>query len=77
LLKNTKDLGVPGWNDNIHAFFFIVEPSVEGMRRISAAVQSDGLKGAVGHVLLFSRAREAYDLGHSKDTGRGKVVLTL
>ncbi|GAB7335627.1 hypothetical protein MBLNU13_g07951t1 [Cladosporium sp. NU13] len=72
-----KKSGLSAGRDGVEAKFFIVEPSRDGMRRISAAVETKGIKGLVAKTMPFDQAREAYELSATRGYGRGKIVLVL
>lgn len=63
--------------EGVHAKFFIVEPSRDSMKRISAAVETKEIKGLVAKMMPFEQAREAYELAMTREYGRGKIVLVL
>lgn len=63
--------------ESVKAKFFIVEPSRDSMKRISAAVETEGIEGLVAKMMLFEQAREAYELSATRGYGRGKIVLVL
>lgn len=69
--------GLSTGKKSVRAKFFIVEPSRESMRRISAAVETKGIKGLVAKTMPFDQAREAYELSATREYGRGKIVLVL
>jgi NADPH:quinone reductase-like Zn-dependent oxidoreductase len=64
-------------NESVQAKFFIVEPSRDSMKRISAAVETKGIKGLVAKTMPFEQARNAYELSGTREYGRGKIVLLL
>lgn len=76
-VEERKKSGVSTGRDGVHAKFFIVEPSRDSMKRISAAVETKGIKGLVAKTLPFDQAREAYELSATRGYGRGKIVLEL
>jgi NADPH2:quinone reductase len=69
--------GLSTGKESVQAKFFIVEPSRDSMRRISAAVETKDIKGLVAKTMPFDQAREAYELSMSRGYGRGKIVLIL
>lgn len=69
--------GFTSGREGVQAKFFIVEPSKESMERISAAVETKGVKGLVARTLPFEQAREAYELAARREYIRGKTVLVL
>lgn len=72
-----KKSGVSAGRESVKAKFFIVEPSRDSMKRISAAVETKGIKGLVAKTMPFEQAREAYELSATRGCGRGKIVLVL
>lgn len=76
-VEEHKSTGLSSAKEGVTAKFFIVEPSRDSMRRISAAVETKGIKGLVAKTMPFEQAREAYELAATREYGRGKVVLLL
>lgn len=76
-VEERKKNGIFAGKEGVHAKFFIVEPSRDSMRRISAAVEMRGIKGLVAKTMPFEQAREAYELSATRGYGRGKIVLVL
>lgn len=76
-VEEHKKAGLSAGKDDVKAKFFIVEPSKHSMRRISAAVETKGIKGLVAKTMPFEQAREAYELSATRGYGRGKIVLLL
>jgi NADPH2:quinone reductase len=76
-VEQHKKSGLSAGREGAHAKFFIVEPSRDSMKRISAAVETRGIKGLVAKMLPFDQAREAYELSATRGYGRGKIVLVL
>jgi NADPH:quinone reductase-like Zn-dependent oxidoreductase len=69
--------GFSSGKESVQAEFFIVEPSRDSIKRISAAVETKGIKGLVAETMPFEQAREAYELSATREYGRGKIVLLL
>jgi NADPH:quinone reductase-like Zn-dependent oxidoreductase len=69
--------GLSTGKESVHAKFFIVEPSRDSMKRISAAVETKGIKGLVAKTMPFDQAPEAYELSATRGYGRGKIVIVL
>ena len=65
-----------GESKNVRALFFIVEPSKDSMDRISDAITARTVTGLVSKTFSMEQAEEAYNLGHSRILGRGKIILT-
>jgi NADPH:quinone reductase-like Zn-dependent oxidoreductase len=76
-VEEHKTRGLSSGKENVQAKFFIVEPSRDSMKRISAAVETKGIKGLVAKTMPFEQAREAYELSGTREYGRGKIVLLL
>jgi len=76
-VEECKKNGLAAGKKGVQAKFFIVEPSRDSMRRISAAVETKGIKGLVAETMPFEQAREAYELSATRGYGRGKIVLSL
>jgi NADPH:quinone reductase-like Zn-dependent oxidoreductase len=76
-VEEHKKNGLSAGKYDVQAKFFIVEPSRDSMRRISAAVEKKGVKGLVAKTMSFEQAREAYELSATRGYGRGKIVLVL
>ena len=76
-VEQHKKSGLSAGREGAHAKFFIVEPSRDSMKRISAAVETRGIKGLVAKMLPFDQAREAYELSATRGYGRGKIVPVL
>lgn len=76
-VEDHKSKGLSSGREDVTAKFFIVEPSRDSMRRISAAVETKDIKGLVAKTMPFEKAREAYELAATREYGRGKVVLLL
>lgn len=74
--EHTKN-GLAAGKEGVQAKFFIVEPSRDSMKRISAAVETNRIKGFVAKTMPFEQAREAYELSATREYGRGKIVLVL
>lgn len=72
-----KKSGLASGREGVHAKFFIVEPLRDSMERISAAVETNGIKGLVAKTMPFEKAREAYVSSATRGYGRGKIVLVL
>jgi NADPH:quinone reductase-like Zn-dependent oxidoreductase len=72
-----KKNGIYAGKEGVQANFLIVEPSKDSMMRISAAVETKGIKGLVAKTMPFEQAREAYELSSTRGYGRGKIVLVL
>ena len=77
LLKSIKKSGLSAGKDDVKAKFFIVEPSRESMRRISAAVETKAIEGLVAKAMPFEQAKEAYELSATRGYGRGKILFVL
>lgn len=76
-VKEHQKNGLSAGKEGVQAKFFVVEPSRDSMRRISAAVETKGIKGLVAKTMPFEQAREAYELSTTRGYGRGKIVLML
>jgi NADPH:quinone reductase-like Zn-dependent oxidoreductase len=76
-VEEHKARGLSPGKEKVRAKFFIVEPSRDSMKRISAAVETKGIKGLVAKTMPFEQAREAYELSGTREYGRGKIVLLL
>lgn len=76
-VEEHKTKGLPSGKEGVQVKFFIVEPSRDSMKRISAAVEAQGIKGLAAKTMPFDQAQEAYELAATKGYGRGKVVLVL
>jgi NADPH:quinone reductase-like Zn-dependent oxidoreductase len=76
-VEEHKTRGLSSGKDKVQAKFFIVEPSRDSMKRISAAVETKGVKGLVAKTMPFEQARDAYELSATREYGRGKIVLLL
>jgi NADPH:quinone reductase-like Zn-dependent oxidoreductase len=76
-VEEHKTRGPSSGKESIQAKFFIVEPSRDSMKRISAAVETKGIKGLVAKTMPFEQAREAYELCGTREYVRGKIVLLL
>ncbi|KAM0703811.1 hypothetical protein Q7P35_009750 [Cladosporium inversicolor] len=76
-VEEHKKSGLSAGKEGVQAKFFIVEPSKDSMRRISAAVETKGIKGLVAKTMPLEQAREAYELSATRGYGRGKIVLVL
>ena len=76
-VEEHNKLGLTAGEESVQAKFFIVEPSRDSMRRISAAVETKRIKGLVAKTMPFEQAREAYELSMTRGYGRGKIILML
>jgi NADPH:quinone reductase-like Zn-dependent oxidoreductase len=76
-VEEHKSRGLSPGKEDAQAKFFIVEPSRDSMKRISAAVETKAIKGLVAKTMPFEQAREAYELSGTREYGRGKIVLLL
>lgn len=76
-VEEHKKSGLSAGKDDVKAKFFIVEPSRESMRRISAAVETKAIEGLVAKAMPFEQAKEAYELSATRGYGRGKIVLEV
>lgn len=61
----------------VHALFFIVKGSPDGLRYIAELAGVGALRSFVVDVYPLARAREAYDLANGRFYRRGKVILTV
>jgi NADPH:quinone reductase-like Zn-dependent oxidoreductase len=63
--------------DGVEAFFFIVEGGSESLEALARFADLRLLEVFVLNVYPLARAREAYEYGNGRFTGRGKVVLSV
>lgn len=77
-VEEHRTTGYSRGKEDVRARFFIVEPSKKSMARISDVVEAGRLKIFVSTVLpLLEKVKEGYDLCHSGQAGRGKIVMVL
>ncbi|KAL3441877.1 hypothetical protein BJX65DRAFT_299450 [Aspergillus insuetus] len=74
-LEEHKKQGVV--REGVEAFFFIVEGGRESLEALARFADLGILEVFVLKVYPLARAREAYEYGNGRFTGRGKVVLSI
>ncbi|KAL3483194.1 hypothetical protein BJX62DRAFT_220706 [Aspergillus germanicus] len=74
-LEEHKKQGVA--RQGVDAFFFIVEGRSESLEALARFADLGILEVFVLKIYPLARAREAYEYGNGRFTGRGKVVLSI
>uniref|UniRef100_A0A060T9R0 ARAD1D13794p n=1 Tax=Blastobotrys adeninivorans TaxID=409370 RepID=A0A060T9R0_BLAAD len=61
----------------VHAEFFIVKGSQDGLHYISELVTAGALQSFVAKEYPLAKVQEAYDIANGRSYGRGKVILDI
>jgi NADPH:quinone reductase-like Zn-dependent oxidoreductase len=61
----------------VRALFFLVEVTVERLRKIAELIDAGGLKTEVGEVLWLNEARQGHEMLEGAPHRRGKIVIKI